>query len=76
LKPRAEPVDIKRKIEDAVKRNARLRADRITVKASGGEVILEGTVRFWAERQEAERIAWFAPGVTRVEDQLVVSRLN
>jgi osmotically-inducible protein OsmY len=73
LKPLAEPVDIKRKIEDAVKRNARLRANTITVEAKGGEVILKGRVQSWAERQEIERIAWSAPGVTAVDNQIFVS---
>ncbi len=48
-------------------------ANRITVEANGSEVILKGTVRSWIEREEAERVAWSAPGITRVEDRIVVS---
>jgi osmotically-inducible protein OsmY len=73
LKPRAEPSEIKRKIEEAFRRNAEVDANRITVEANGGEVILKGTVRSWVEREEAERAAWSAPGVTKVEDRIVVS---
>ena len=73
LKPSVSPADIKRKIEEAFKRNAEIDANRIQVKSSDGEVVLEGTVRSWAERQEAERIAWAAPGVKKVEDHIRVS---
>jgi osmotically-inducible protein OsmY len=73
LKPRAEPSEIKRKIEEAFRRNAEVDANRITVEAHGGEVILKGTVRSWIEREEAERAAWSAPGVTKVEDRIIVS---
>ncbi len=73
LKPRAEPSDIKRKIQEAFKRSAEVDANRITVEANGSEVILKGTVRSWIEREEAERVAWAAPGVTKVEDRIVVS---
>jgi osmotically-inducible protein OsmY len=73
LKPRAEPSEIKKKIQDAFKRNAEIDANRITVEANGSEVILKGTVRSWVEREEAERAAWAAPGVTKVEDRIVVS---
>ena len=65
--------DIQRKIQEAFKRNAEVDANRITVEANGGEVILKGTVRSWIEREEAERVAWSAPGITRVEDRIVVS---
>ena len=73
LKPRAAPAEIKRKIQEAFKRNAEVDANRILVETNGGEVILEGTVRSWIEREEAERVAWSAPGVTKVEDHIIVS---
>jgi osmotically-inducible protein OsmY len=73
VKPKAEPSELQRKIMDAFKRNAEVDANRITVEANGSEVVLKGTVRSWIEREEAERVAWSAPGVTRVEDRIVVS---
>jgi osmotically-inducible protein OsmY len=73
LKPKLEPTEVKRKITDAFKRNAEVDANRITVEASGGEVVLKGIVRSWIEREEAERVAWSAPGVTKVDDRIVVS---
>jgi osmotically-inducible protein OsmY len=73
LKPRAEPLQIKNKIMEAFKRNAEVDANRIQIEANGSEVILKGTVRSWIEREEAERIAWSAPGVTKVEDRIVVA---
>ena len=73
VKPKVEPSELKRKIMEAFKRNAEVDANRITVEASGSEVILKGTVRSWIEREEAERVAWSAPGITKVEDRIVVS---
>jgi osmotically-inducible protein OsmY len=73
IKPRAAPTDIKRKIEEAFRRSAEVDASRITVETEDGVVILRGTVRSWAGREEAERAAWAAPGVKRVENLIVVS---
>jgi osmotically-inducible protein OsmY len=73
LKPLVAPSEIKRKIEEAFRRSAEIDANRITVEASGGEVILKGTVRSWAERKEAERAAWAAPGVTKVDNRIIIS---
>jgi len=73
LRPRAEPIEIKKRIEEAFRRSAEIDANHITVEANGSEVVLKGSVRSWAEREEAERGAWAAPGVTKVEDRLVVS---
>lgn len=64
--------DIRKRIEDALKRNAEADAKRISVETSDGTVTLRGTVRSWAERADAERAAWASPGVTRVNDQLAV----
>jgi osmotically-inducible protein OsmY len=72
LKPQAQPSEIKRKIQEAFTRNAELDANRVVVEANGSEVILKGTVRSWAELQEAERVAWSAPGVVKVENRIVV----
>jgi osmotically-inducible protein OsmY len=73
LKARVAPFEIKRKIEDALRRSAVIDASRITVEANGSEVILRGVVRSWAEREDAERAAWSAPGVTSVDNRIIVS---
>ena len=73
VKPRVPASEVKRKIEEAFRRSAEVDANRITVEAHEGEVILEGVVRSWAERQEAERVAWSTPGARRVENQITIS---
>jgi osmotically-inducible protein OsmY len=67
------PADLQSKIEAALKRQAVIDAQHITVDVHGAEVILRGTVRSWSEKQEAERTAWSAPGVTSVNSQIVVA---
>lgn len=70
--PRVKTMDVRDKIEAAFKRSAEIDARRVNVTAQDGKVILSGNVHSWAERQEAERAAWAAPGVTQVEDRLAV----
>lgn len=65
--------DIKRRIENALERDAELEAQAIQVDVSGGKVILKGNVRTLSERRAAERAAWSAPGVNALDDQLSVS---
>lgn len=72
VKPPIQPIEIKAKIEAALKRNARIDAKRITVTARGSKVTLAGKVRSWAEREEAQRVAWAAPGMFQVENLITV----
>jgi len=46
--------------------------DDIRVKVSGNRVTLNGTVNSFYQRDEAERIAWNAPGVSSVDNELVI----
>jgi osmotically-inducible protein OsmY len=65
--------EVKDKIKSAFQRNAILDARRITVETRSGKVILRGSVRSWAERDQVERAAWAAPGVSEVESHIIIN---
>ena len=69
----ASTYDVSQLIKQTLRRSAEVDADAITVEAHGGTVTLKGTVHSFAERRDAERAAWAAPGVTRVDDRIAVT---
>jgi osmotically-inducible protein OsmY len=73
VRPKVKIQEIKAKIGEAFKRSAELDANRIFVEATDGKVTLTGKVHSWAEKDEAARIAWAAPGVSTVQNYIAVS---
>lgn len=73
ITPKVSAYDVSKSIKDAFKRSAEIDSNRISVESIDGKVVLKGSVRSWAERRDAEKAAWSAPGVTQVDDRLAVS---
>jgi len=71
--PKPNASDVDDSITNAFKRNAALDAESLSVSTDNGMVTVKGTVRSWAERDEAIAAAWSAPGVTAVRDDLTVA---
>ena len=72
VRPIVDRLEVKGRIEDAFERHAHIDAKRAKVETKGTKIILSGKVSSCFERKEAERIAWATPGVTEVEDNLIV----
>lgn len=70
--PGVAPEQVKKKIEEALTREALMDAQGVEVDVSGSTVTLRGTVRSWVERREAETAAWAAPGVSEVRNEISV----
>lgn len=72
VSPTVKTADVRERIEQAFERQADLEADKIQVRADGRKVTLEGSVSSIHKRDLAERAAWAAPGVSQIEDRLLV----
>lgn len=73
VNPPASPNEVATRIENALRRNAEIDARRITVVSHDHSVTLTGNVRSWAERKQAEKAAWSAPGVKEVFNHINVT---
>jgi len=72
VRPRVTPFAVKGKIEAALQRHAVLDAEEIRVITEDGKITLEGTVGSWVEKDAAENEAWSAPGVSQVDNKLLI----
>jgi osmotically-inducible protein OsmY len=73
LTPRVAMQPIREQILGALRRSAHLDARSVQVAAAEGRVTLTGRVHSWMERSEIERLAWAAPGVSQVDNRLVIA---
>lgn len=72
VRPSLKAGDVRDKIEAAFRRSAEIDARRVNVTVQDSKIVLSGNVRSFAERQEAEKAAWAAPGVVQVDDRLTI----
>ena len=73
IKPRLSTVDIKKQIREALERHAEIEVSKITVEAADGVVTLTGSAESLAELDRIEDVAWDAPGVSKVVNNVRVA---
>jgi osmotically-inducible protein OsmY len=75
IRPSVSVTGVKAEIESAFIRNAQFEGEHLKVSTdTAGHITLEGNVRSWAERRQAEAVSWSAPGVTRITNKLHVQQ--
>jgi len=74
LRPQVQPDDVRGKIRAAFERSAELDSGSVTVEVHGNRIVLGGKVKTWSERDDAVRAAWSVPGVTAVEEHILIAR--
>jgi osmotically-inducible protein OsmY len=72
VKPSVAPIDLRRKLNAALHRYARVEAEGINADVEGSRVVLRGKVHSWAERDIVQEAAWAAPGVSEVDNRLSI----
>lgn len=70
--PAVDAGDVRQSIKKAFERSAKLDAKDLSVETFNGTVQLSGAVSSWSEHDEAISAAWAAPGVTSVDDRILV----
>jgi osmotically-inducible protein OsmY len=73
VQPEINPSDIKDKIQRAFERTATIDSSNVKIEVDGSFVTLKGTVSSWAELEDAENVAWSAPGVSKVNVEITVA---
>ena len=72
IEPKMKPNEVENKIREAFHRSATIDSERIHVETAGKKVTLTGKVRSWPEKRDAERAAWYAPGINEVDNRIEV----
>jgi osmotically-inducible protein OsmY len=73
IRPQVRAADVRSRLTAAFERNAHLEAKHLTIDVINGKVVLGGEVASWAEREAAELAAWSVPGVTAVDDRILIA---
>lgn len=73
VKPRVTPTDVQSKIRSAFVRRALADSSHIEVDSTDSKVVLRGSVHSWHAKEQAEQAAWSTPGVSKVQNDLIVN---
>jgi osmotically-inducible protein OsmY len=76
IQPSVSLAEVKAPIEATLRRSALVDSSHIKVHVTHGVVSLRGTVRLRAEYEDAMHAAWAAPGVTKIEDHIIIGSVR